>query len=465
MVMMHELAHCKQMNHSKVFWQERNKFAESMQGLWQKKYTGEGMWGRGQNLDSGVFVHDRMPDTADIPEHLCGGTYRRGRGRKRKRGQNGEERPKVTYAERQQKRIQKKFGKHGDGHDLGEDELVRGGLEQGGKRHYGKPKVANSKRGRELRANAALARFEAAKVQQQVPELDEDDGSETETESDDEFGDSLPILEKLGQLTDEHRRFFKIDEDGEDDGGEGAKDELKDLVYLGTKIRETTFSAPSRKSNDNDTMPDIQQDDSESLYGDADAEDEQDVLRSRRRFASRLKPSKPDEAGPSAVNGATKGKMTEQQDDSETDDELDLDAPPRPKARASNQSKTGFLDDSGDVPTNPNNAKSNGDLAKPSENNDQVVDEAAAETLVKNSFACPICSLDNAPDAVTCMVCSHVLKPKLMASSWRCKSEQCKGSNYINIGDNGVCTLCGSKKPAIESKPMGVTSADTLRWD
>ena len=36
MVMMHELAHCKQMNHSKFFWQVRNGFAGEMEGLWTK---------------------------------------------------------------------------------------------------------------------------------------------------------------------------------------------------------------------------------------------------------------------------------------------------------------------------------------------------------------------------------------------------------------------------------------------
>lgn len=39
MVMMHELAHCKQMNHSKFFWQVRNGFASEMEGLWAKKYV------------------------------------------------------------------------------------------------------------------------------------------------------------------------------------------------------------------------------------------------------------------------------------------------------------------------------------------------------------------------------------------------------------------------------------------
>ncbi|TKA68839.1 hypothetical protein B0A55_07306, partial [Friedmanniomyces simplex] len=185
MVMMHELAHCKQMNHSRFFWNVRNDYAKQMEGLWAKGYHGEGLWGRGKDLASGAFTSNRMPDDVQIPEHLCGGTYRRARGKKRKRGGEDEhgEKPKLSYAERQQKRIARKFGKHGDGNAIGEDELVRGALDsKSGKRHTGKPKVAKSKRGRELRANAALARFEAVKSQtpERTPEL-EDDDSETES--------------------------------------------------------------------------------------------------------------------------------------------------------------------------------------------------------------------------------------------------------------------------------------------
>ena len=47
MVMVHELAHCKEMNHSKAFWKVRDAYAGEMRGLWGRGYTGEGCGGVG----------------------------------------------------------------------------------------------------------------------------------------------------------------------------------------------------------------------------------------------------------------------------------------------------------------------------------------------------------------------------------------------------------------------------------
>jgi hypothetical protein len=413
MVMMHELAHCKQMNHSRYFWQVRNKLAESMQDLWSKKYTGEGVWGRGQDLESGVFVHDRMPDSADIPEHLCGGMYRR-KSRKRKRGQDEADKPKMTYAERQQKRIAKKFGKHGDGHDLGEDELVRGALEQG-KRRYGKPRVANSKRGRELRANAALARLEAAKHQQQTADPQGDDDSETESgsESDDEYGDSLPILEKLGEITDQDgHHFFKIDEDVEDDGGACAQDELRELQLLASDDPKNT-----RK----------------------------------------------DKGGTSTLSGGDKNGMKRLYEDSETDSEPDENDVSTRQPKCSNVENTNApptkaLAPPSTLAQNTEADQGSGTGVSDASGQDQDSQPATPPT------GCPVCTMENNPDSPTCVACGNVLKPIVVRNHWRCKSEQCKGSKYINVGDAGVCALCGARKPAVQG-PIGVTTADTLRWD
>lgn len=412
MVMMHELAHCKQMNHSRAFWQVRNQYADQMKELWNKRYQGEGLWGRGQDLTNGQFVHDRMPDTADIPEHLCGGTYRRARGKKRKRGQDADDKPKLSYAERQQKRIAKKFGVHGEGQGLGEDELVRGALEKG-KRSYAKPRVANSKRGRELRAKAALARFDAMKAQQtpeKTPELEEDDGSETE-DTDDEFGDSMAILDTLGKITDQQGRdLYRVcgDEEEQQDGGQKEMDELR-LMGGGDDMGSREGEAsPATKS-----APEVHED------SETESEPENDIC-----------PPNLSATGP------------EQRDDSATAREAD-----QYPNRAAIQSS----------PTNGSGGESK--LQPTASINDSSMKSAS------DASACPICSLENEPDSPTCMACSHVLKTSLMPNHWRCKSESCKGSKYVNAGDAGRCGLCGAQRPVVPSRPMGVTGPDTLRWD
>lgn len=108
MVMMHELAHCKQMNHSGAFWKVRNEYSAEMKGLWEKGYAGDGLWGQGALLKDGSFMGDELGEGEILPEHLCGGTFRsRGGGKKRKAN------PKITYREQKERRIRKRFGVNG----------------------------------------------------------------------------------------------------------------------------------------------------------------------------------------------------------------------------------------------------------------------------------------------------------------------------------------------------------------
>ncbi|KAM0710239.1 hypothetical protein Q7P35_002601 [Cladosporium inversicolor] len=425
MVMMHELAHCKQMNHSKFFWQVRNGFASEMEGLWAKKYVGEGMWGRGKDLVTGAFVQERELAEGDVPEHLCGGTYRR-KGRKRKRGgqagDQGEDKPKLTYAERQQKRIAKKFGVHGEGAALGDNEMIRGALESAsGKRHAGKPRVANSKRGRELRAQAALARFGAAKTEPVKEESEvkeepyikqEPEDSETDSDWDDaEFGD--------GQSIGETDMIKVCGDEGEDE--DGAHNEMDDLRKMSQKTADAIEGINPKNSRLETTV-------------------------SRNTVAS------------------TKDDITPAEDhvdsetESETDDTITTTARPSESTTLVNTNAPSQATS----PSLPNDGiESNQQISEP--------------TPTDQPGTCSICSLVNDPSSPTCMACSNVLQPSLMSDHWRCKSEACQGGSYINAGDAGRCGVCGAQKPKKGGsngerpggggRPVGVIGGDVLRWD
>ncbi|KAI7643269.1 WLM domain-containing protein, partial [Hortaea werneckii] len=463
MVMMHELAHCKQMNHSRFFWGVRNGYAKQMEELWAKRYTGEGMWGRGKNLATGAFVHETMPDNAQIPEHLCGGTYRRARGRKRKRGQgrdtNGKE--KLSYAERQQRRIARKFGKHGEGSALGDDELIRGALEtkSGGKRQAGKPRVANSKRGRELRANAALARFESSaknKVKQETPEdtpeRENDEGSETDSDywsSDDDI-DSPAAAEARKQKNNikdgDGKDLVKVcGDEGEDEASRNAEmDELRMLSGKpqAVKVKEEPIDFAGviwPKGGD-----------------ESETESEPDGETARRKqkdkgVASELVSNDVSaERAQNPTNGSSDGK----------NNAASL-KPPSTTSPPDAPEPSAATTDS--VPAPPTSPTTKSPLPEPT----------------SKVLACPICSLENDPSNPTCIACAHVLKPNLIKNTWRCSSETCKGTEYVNAGDVGRCGVCGASKPPPppaftttsstrdqrKAVGMGVMDADTLRWD
>ena len=230
MVMMHELAHNVHMNHGKGFWQTRNLFSKEMKDLWNKNYTGEGFWGGGRVLgDLSSFMGNNVVPSEELQDiEICGGTFR---SRRKKRKNAG---PDLTWKEKRDRRIEKKFGKNGQA--LGDDEDQRLRLEIGRKGPIGaKPRVAGSKRGRELRAAAALARF--APNKQEVNELKEtgegEDSDEGEYEEVDELGEDA--LDSNGQkmLDGNGKTMIRVcsDEDGTPDEAE-VQSELKELEGL-----------------------------------------------------------------------------------------------------------------------------------------------------------------------------------------------------------------------------------------
>ncbi|KAK4612013.1 hypothetical protein CLAFUW4_13321 [Fulvia fulva] len=448
MVMMHELAHCKQMNHSRSFWGVRNEYAKQMEELWAQKYMGEGMWGRGRGLETGEWLNAAAPDNSPIPEHLCGGSYRR-RGKKRKRGQQGgsDEPEKLSYAERQQKRIARKFGKHGvsmEGQSLGDDELLRGALEtmNGGKRGTGKPRVANSKRGRELRAAAALARFdqEKSKPPEKTPDLEDDLDSETESEWEgDDDGDAVVISDGHGH------DLVKVCGEGEDEEEDAGRemDELRMLSAgakgkIGTKQASGRGKAPPMKG--------------QAGYEDSETESEAD-----------------DDPVESAPDGDSQSFLGDPEVTSEAD--RSQPAPPSHPSEVANDSlPASQVELLRELDNGDEQNTSEAESAAPT---DQTTNNTRQGTAAQPQ-ACPICSLENEAGAPTCMACSNVLRPKLVPNSWRCKSDTCKESTYINAGDVGRCGLCGAQKPKMmdstssgngSDRPMGFTRPEVLRWD
>ena len=247
MVMMHELAHCQQMNHGRDFWKVNNQFKGELSELWAKNYTGDGLWGRGQTLLSGQYDTNRNMENERMPANLCGGTFRSRRRKRRRRGNaSGENGREETYAEAKQRRIAKKFGVCGN--TLGGDEATRVKLEYGQK-VKGNPRVANSSRGRELRVAAAAARLgqqktEEAKEEQAKRDIDQDDEHASE---DDEFEDAdedetATNLDGTQILDEKGRGMVRVcsDEDADD---AHVKEEMNEL-------QELDVVAPARSTYD-----------------------------------------------------------------------------------------------------------------------------------------------------------------------------------------------------------------------
>ncbi|KAL2064809.1 hypothetical protein VTL71DRAFT_3949 [Oculimacula yallundae] len=423
MVMMHELAHNKQMNHSKAFWAVRNEFAAEMKDLWAKNYTGEGLWGRGVLLENGAFARDTLEDGEVLPQHMCGGTFRSRGGKKRK------VKPKITYKEAKERRIRKKFGMSGVA--LGADDEVKIKLEKG-KKPAGKPRVAGSARGRELRAAAALARFEVKEEEPQIKDEDLVTDSEVESDAEDnvyikpEPDDAIDINGE--RLTDKRGRgMVKVCED-EDKDDDDARRELIELQSIPGHSQQyfsksTIKSEPgsSQSSASSAKVPKAAQDSKPAKSNTAPAS-------LRKEAAVRVTPSVSERA-PKA------GDLVYQKPQLPSTSSGNV-FKPAPTSKSSKSTPAPLL-----KPTETTFRPSPSAAVRPPKGGDLVYQKPQAP-----AGACPVCSVNNEPNALTCMVCANVLKPDFVASSWECKSFTCKDGKYINAGDVGVCGVCGSRK-------------------
>ncbi|KAG9236023.1 WLM domain-containing protein [Amylocarpus encephaloides] len=394
MVMMHELAHCKQMNHGPAFWKLRNEFAADMKELWGKGYTGEGLWGRGVLLENGAFAREELGDGEVLPEHMCGGTFKSRGGKKRKAPK-----PKITYKERQERRIKKKFGDNGT--TLGANDQVKVEFENG-KKPAGKPRVAKSNRGRELRAAAALKRFEVAKEETNVK--DEDLVTDSETEDDEarikpELDDAVDI--DGTRLVDSHGRgMVKVCEDEDKDDGD-AQNELRELAGINGPASRASVSRAAASTT---------------------VQKPQLLM-----LTANTQPSKPRSIPP---RSSTLYSVPEWKPPEST-------KPPSP------------------VPTTKPAVHPPKSTTPPQPTKDNLsrFSTPLPAPMSLEDTPCPICTTPNSASSLACSICSNVLKPDFVPGSWHCGSNMCGESEYINSGYAGICGSCGERKIVRRRRP------------
>lgn len=426
-VFMHELAHVHQMNHGKEFWKLRNKYAEELEVLWDKGFVGEGLWGRGRNLYDGQIADGAGLLNADLQlvGATCGGTFRgfRGRGKRRRTAK-----PKESYREQKERRLKKKFGEGGQ--SLGDDDEKRIRLEKG-RKLKGKPRVAGSNRGRDLRVAAALARFEV-KTQPEVKPADED-GSEYETDYGSDFDEAMQAKDKSGKgLVDANgNRLVKVCEGEDDAGGEDARREMEELGTMSQQPIKNDTDKVGVTSNaivldeaDNSTASESESDDKYCTPATSTSSVVSTVANTSKAkpdpLAHRIV-AQPDFQGPISTSKPRK-------------DSGDASKPAKPLStlRKANTSAKVTPAPPGEGPT--------------AVIRDVATNNSPGHALVGSS-ACPVCSLENEADALNCMACAHVLRPGQLQHHWKCLSEVCKDGIYINSVDVTVCGLCRAAKP------------------
>ncbi|KAJ9609199.1 hypothetical protein H2200_006971 [Cladophialophora chaetospira] len=440
MVMMHELAHNTHMNHGKDFWKARNSYAEDMKALWAKGYTGEGFWGSGRTLNdmSAVMGNNILTSTELESLPLCGGTYR-SRNRKR-RGRT--DKPELTWKEKRDRRIEKKFGTNGVA--LGEDEDKRLALEINRRGPIGgKPRVAQSARGRELRAAAALARFDTNKRE---VDLLLEAGKNDDSDDEDDYEDLDAGLEDARDATG--RKILDGRGHGmirvcEDEGLNGAdrQHEIHEMhtleryfnsFRLGHEGYESTGmragqATPAGKSATppHRTERELSSDTSKSNQ-------------SPRASPGKQQPRASTPAAQSAVpsqlpfSGSSFGKN---------------DAQSARNLRKTRKTTPASPDTNVGKPTSMSltPAKSASSSPRPATT---PVPDSTVRSPRPTTICCPICSLENPRLNATCLACCHVMDSRKDPRAWSCQSEACRssGTGYLNAGDVGICGVCGVRR-------------------
>ncbi|KIX05965.1 uncharacterized protein Z518_03939 [Rhinocladiella mackenziei CBS 650.93] len=484
MVMMHELAHNSHMNHGRDFWKTRNLYAEEMKGLWSRGYTGEGFWGSGRTLtDMDAVMGNNVLSSEELQGlPICGGTYR---SRRKKRKAPTQDRPQLTWKEKQERRIEKKFGRNGVA--LGEDEDKRLHLEINRKGPIGgKPRVAQSKRGRELRAAAALARFETDKkevadLQRRGRNDSSDNGIDHSGGDGDDYGDvdvdadQEDATDVNGQkLLDSHGHGMVRVRDDEGTNDINLQHEIQEMGLLDRYFKRFQNHINPQRSNreaDGDARTESTPKSDTDVGGGASAshsdpatgaqitildghergnspghgnelilEHDQSSIQlessTPKTSAWSRRPLTPAWPDSDKTSSFDEEPATQNQNDSPA---TGLTPVPVLKLRPESESKT-----SRTAPSSSTESTTEQTIRP-------VITSARSQSpslLWSPVINCPICSLENHRLNVICTACSHVLDLQKDPRCWSCQSEACRtsDSSYLNPGDAGVCGICGMRR-------------------
>lgn len=393
MVMMHELAHCKEMNHSRRFWGVRNDYAAELKALWRRDYTGEGVWGRGNRLASGErFNRLTWAGEDEMPEEMCGGMYRRRRERPER-----PKKPKRNYREEKERRNRRKFGINGQ--RLGEAErttieitgvdhftleISSGGRRPKPEKPAPKPRVAGSKRGRDLRAAAAQARFDAL-AREAEAEAEARAQHDSESEFDSDFSSSTDTDPYPSDYDERHSATAR-----DLDGSQMRDAQGRDLIRV----------------------------DPGDIDGDADADDGEDA----DAVAARLRDYRNELRELEGLFGKEVHPIT--LSDSDDDEDKDKDKPLRGIKRP---------------PSSPE-ANRRRTAVKKEEEPSAFLDALPTEN------GCPVCTVYNEPKELVCVACGNVLRPEFVPGAWKCRRGECREGVYVNAGDQGRCGACGATR-------------------
>ncbi|KAI5818398.1 WLM domain-containing protein [Pyronema omphalodes] len=373
-VMIHELAHIKQMNHSSAFWAVRNKYARELDALHARGYTGEGFWSAGRSLLSEQYTQDRPLAESEMPKQICGGTYR-----SRNRRRHAQSVEKLSSAEQKKRRIERKMSPYGPARALtAEDSPASDGKP--------KPRVAQSKRGRELRAAAALKRFEQKKEEESIndPKVEEEEAS-----SNDE--DEKVVNVGGGK--------FLVPVSAEQDTTCDTEDnQHRELLEL---LGEDVCGFSGR-------------------HGEPASRERQEDTNNKTKHPPKI--DQPSKSSPYQTPTLAPGRKVQKR-------ELP------PTVLPSNHTA--------DRHTATNSLK-------PSGNNDPPTSKSTNSTItvvdLSETESCPICSYENQENAPTCAACMNVLIPS--DSAWKCSNTSACHPEYRNSKDVVFCGICSSRRSA-----------------